>query len=311
MMRSRSSSLKSVDLGNESKDESIDVIMQINRELGELNDKLNVKRSGKSNSTLVSLNSELDSLNSNLKSWLQESTSRADDDMLDSYSRPIESLFKNCSNYAGRWSSVILSTATEAYSYIVNKSEDKSANKPLPPMNLNHQDTTPKIVKLLQMVGTGLEAVSMSDISFNPRNIPDAIQKMTQKTSEYVSSSRSCKTAVALENIKQINTDTEGYFTGQEEAKRSPSSSSSSSSSSSKKSSRRTVKSSSKVSAQRVTSKLKSSKKTTTVDSMYDADGSQAMDEDDDYRFGKGIKKSNKQKIAKKGRKTKKQLRRK
>ena len=293
-----------------------DPLEKINRELSVLNRELNKKHKGvTSGPTFASLNQELDSLNSNLSTWLNDASIRADEAMLQSYTRPLESLFSSCSNYAGRWTETILSNVTSVYTSVIDAPTNlkkTASNKAQTAKNI----TTDKVVQLLKMVGTGLEAASMSDFKVNFSNIPSAIESITRKTRQYVLDSETCDTEEALESIQQLNSDTEGYFTGQEQS--SSSDSCSENGSCSKAKTRRSSYRSHALVAKStiipaavavaVASRKKSfskSKKASKHSDNYEADYSQQdrFDDEDEKAFAMGFKKSVKKHSKKRGKK--------
>ena len=274
---------------------NIEIIGQVNDELGELTRVLNTRRTGNSTPTFKSLNAELDVFRTNLNGWLNDATARVDDEMVDTYAGTIESLFLGCPRGAAKVGSIILTSVTEKYESIFEEQE----NKPLPPMNLELKNNKSKIVQLLDMVGTGLESAGISHIKSTPSNLWSAIKDLASKTTEYVSanSGNKCKDSSTLALVKQLNSDTEGYFTGNEGKARSSSSSSSSSSeksSRSQASSKKSMLSAAFASASAATSRKKSKPKSKAkAASMYDADSSQQFDEDEDEEFfARGFKKS-------------------
>ncbi len=278
-----------------------DPLEKINRELSDLNRELNKKNKGvTSGPTFASLNQELDSLNNNLSTWLNDASIRADEAMLQSYTRPLESLFSSCSNYAGRWTETILSNVTSVYTSVIDAPTNlkKSASKKA---QTAKNITTDKVVQLLKMVGTGLEAASMSDFKVNFSNIPSAIESITRKTRQYVLDSDTCDTEEALESIQQLNSDTEGYFTGQEQSSSSDSCSENGSCSKAKtrRSSYRShaLVSKSTIIPAAVASRKKlsaKSKKASKHSDNYEADYSQQdrFDDEDEKAFAMGFKKS-------------------
>jgi len=218
LMSSQSDYFEDVDIGVEPGAEetrtNIEIIGQVNDELGELTRVLNTRRTGNSTPTFKSLNAELDVFRTNLNEWLNDATARVDDEMVDTYAGWIEK-YIDCPRVVATVGSIILTCATEKYESIFESIFEEKQNKPLPPMNLELKNNKSKIVQLLDMVGTGLETARISDIKSAPSNLWGAIKDLTLKTTQYVStnSGKKCSDISALKLVEELNSDTEGYFT--------------------------------------------------------------------------------------------------